>query len=257
MPYALITGASKGIGKAIAFELASRNYDLLLTARSAELLKEVAEEIEKGYPVKVFYFVADLAAKDATQQLFDWCSIYSFDLKVLVNNAGFGMSGKFESNSLEENTEMIQLNAVVPTQLCQLFLPILKKNTPSYILNIISTSAYQAVPLLGIYAATKAYLLSFSRAISHELKPQGISVTALSPGPTDTEWIHRAKITGKALQMANKVNMQPYEVASIAVKAMFAGKTEEVTGFLNKAGAFFAWLLPKKLVESTTVKMYK
>ena len=257
MSYALVTGASKGIGKAIAFELASRKYDLLLVARSPDLLQQVADELEKTYKVKVFYYAIDLSLADAPRQVYNWCSVHAFDLTVLVNNAGFGVSGRFDSNLMEMNTNMLQLNVVVPTQLCQLFVPLLHKSPQSYILNIVSSAAYQAVPLLGIYAASKAYLLSFSRAIHHELKKTGISVTALSPGPTDTDWIHRAQIKGKALKMANKLNMQPSEVARIAVRAMLAGKIEAITGTMNKVGAFFAWLLPRKLVENTTAGMYE
>ena len=257
MSYALVTGASKGIGKAIAHELAKRRYNILLAARSSDLLQDVADEIQKGYNVKVFYLALDLGSPSAPQKLLDWCLDNKFDVSILVNNAGFGVSGRFDSNSMEENTSMLQLNVVVPTQLCQLFVPILTKNSPSYILNIISSAAYQAIPLLSIYSASKAYLLSFTRALRHELKIAGISVTAVSPGPTDTNWIHRAQITGKALRVANKVNMQPSKVAFIAVKAMLSGKSEVITGIMNKAGAFFAWLLPKKLVEKTTSKLYE
>ena len=257
MPYALVTGASKGIGKAIALELARRNYDILLVARSEDLLKVLASEIEQAYKVKVFHYAIDLCSMNAPQLIYDWCSVYAFDVTILVNNAGFGLSGPFDSNPISENTNMILLNVVVPTQLCQLFIPLLRNGEKSYILNIVSSAAYQAIPLLGIYSATKSYLLSFSRAIHHELIKSGISVTAVSPGPTDTDWIHRAQIKGKALKMANKVNMQPATVATIAIRSMLSGKIEVITGGMNKAGAFMAWLLPKKLVERLTSQMYE
>ena len=257
MPYALVTGASKGIGKAIAVELAKHNYDLLLTARSETLLMNVSAEIQAIYPVKVEIISLDLTLPHSVEKLHAWCVENHFDVQVLVNNAGFGLGGPFDSFKPEENTGMLQLNVIVPTILCQLFVPLLKKNKQSYILNIVSSAAYQAVPLLSVYSASKAYLLSFTRALHHELKNSNISVTAVSPGPTDTDWIHTARIKGKALKMADKMNMQPAEVARIAVKAMFAKKTEVITGFMNKAGAFFAWLLPKKIVEKTTGQMYE
>lgn len=257
MAYALVTGASKGIGKAIAVELAGLHYDVLLTARSEDLLKKTGEEIASKYPVKVAWFPLDLSKPDAAHELLEWCLEQKFDVEILVNNAGFGLGGPFNAVSTEQNVSMLQLNVVVPTLLCQLFVPLLSDKPKSYILNIISSAAYQAVPLLSIYSASKAYLLSFTRALHHELKKQHISVTAVSPGPTDTDWIHTAQITGKALKVANKVNMQPAKVAHIAVKAMFAGKMEVVTGMMNKAGAFFAWLLPKKFVERTASKMYE
>ena len=257
MPYALVTGASKGIGRAIAFELARHNYDILITARSIDLLKSVSEEIMESYPVKVSYLALDLGLAESPETLHTWCVEHKYDIRILVNNAGFGLSGPFQSYSTAENISMLQLNIVVPTILCQLFVPQLQNNKGGYILNIISSAAYQAVPLLSIYSASKAYLLSFTRALHHELKKLGISVTAVSPGPTDTDWIHTAQITGKALKVAGKLNMQPETVARIAVKAMFAKKTEVITGMMNKAGAFFAWLLPRKFVEKTASKMYE
>ena len=257
MPYALVTGASKGIGKAIALELAKHHYDILLTARSADLLSSVASEISGKYPVKVEYLPLDLTLPGSPQQLLNWCTDNKYSIEVLVNNAGFGLGGPFDSVKPEQNSGMLQLNVITPTLLCQLFVPLLKKNKQSYILNIISSAAYQAVPLLSIYSASKAYLLSFTRALHHELKEFNISVTAASPGPTDTDWIHTARITGKALKMATKVNMQPSEVAEIAVKAMLSKKIEVIAGFMNKAGAFFAWLLPRNFVEKIAGKMYR
>ncbi len=257
MPYALVTGASKGIGKAIALELAKYSYDILLTARSADLLKAAADEIKEKYPVKVAFLALDLSLSKSPQNLHNWCIEHNYDVEVLVNNAGFGLSGPFDSVKPEENASMLQLNVIVPTLLCQLFVPLLKNKKQAYILNIISSAAYQAVPLLSIYSASKAYLLNFTRALHHELKKTNISVTAVSPGPTDTDWIHTARVTGKALKVAGKVHMQPSEVARIAVKAMFRKKIEVIVGMMNQAGAFFAWLLPKKFVERTASKMYE
>lgn len=120
MPYALITGASKGIGRAIALELAKRNYDLLLTARSLDLLKEVAEEIQKLYPVDVHFIAVDLSENNAPQKLFEWCIEENYAVSILINNAGAGMSGLFQDSSLEKNTKLIYLNVVAPTQLLSL-----------------------------------------------------------------------------------------------------------------------------------------
>jgi uncharacterized protein len=158
---------------------------------------------------------------------------------------------------LEQSLNLIQLNVVAVTQLCHVFLPMLKKNKPAYILNIASTSAYQSVPMLSVYSATKSFVLSFSRGLHHELKSTGISVTCVSPGPTDTDWVSRANIGGKALKMADKFNMTPAQVANIAVEAMLNKKTEVVTGVVNKLGVFMAWLLPKKVVEKSAHNLYK
>ena len=257
MPYALITGASKGIGKAIAFELASHKYDLLLTARSADLLQLAAEEIKKQYSVTVHLLPLDLSELNASQKLFNWCAENNFPVSVLVNNAGFGLSGFFEKILLSETMDLLQLNILVPTQLCRLFIPLLKQQTQSYILNICSTSAYQAVPMLNVYSASKAYILRFSRALKHELSDTNISVTCLSPGPTDTDWAKNANVGDKVLKMADKFNMSPQKVAAIGIKAMFKKRTEVIAGFTNKLGAFMAWLLPDSFVEKTTGKLYK
>jgi short-subunit dehydrogenase len=257
MSYALITGASKGIGKAIAFELAKHNYDILITARSSELLSGVAAEIRNRYPVDVNFLSLDLSGLDASQQLLDWCVENKYPVSVLVNNAGYGLSGHFESYTVQETTNLLQLNIVAPTQLCSHFIPLLKEQEQSYILNICSSSAYQAIPLLAVYAASKTYILRFTRALKHELADTNVSVTCLSPGPTDTDWAVRAKVSDRILKMADRLNMTPQQVASIAVHAMFKKRTEVITGFKNKMGAFLAWLLPDSLVEKTTGSFYK
>ena len=169
MAYALITGASKGIGKAIAFELAKRNYNILITARSSELLSQVAAEIKYTYPVDVNFLPLDLSELNAPQKLLDWCVENNFPVSVLVNNAGYGLSGSFEKICVSETTNLLQLNVIAPTQLCRHFIPLLKQQPQSYILNICSSSAYQAVPLLTVYAASKAYILKFTRGLKHEL----------------------------------------------------------------------------------------
>lgn len=257
MSYALITGSSKGIGKAIAFELAKHKYDILLTARSAELLQQTAEEIKKQYPLTVHFFPLDLSELTAPQKLFDWCVENDFPVSVLVNNAGFGLTGSFEQISLKETNDLLQINVIVPTQLCRIFIPLLKQQSQSYILNICSSTAYQAVPLLAVYSASKAYILRFTRALKHELTATNISVTCLSPGPTDTDWAKSAKMSDKVLRMADKFNMAPQKVAAIGIKAMFNKRTEVIAGFTNKLGAFMSWFLPNSFVEKTTGKLYK
>lgn len=257
MSYALITGASKGIGKAIAFELAKRNYDLLLTSRSLNLLNEAAEEIKKKYPVQIHFIALDLAENNSPLQLYNWCLENNFPVSILINNAGAGMSGLFQNSSLENNTRLIYLNVVAPTQLCQLFIPILQQHSQSYILNIASTAAYQAIPYLAVYASSKAYILKFSRSLSKELIKKGTSVTCISPGPTDTDWAKTASVPAKSLKMAAKLNMRASKVAEIAVKSMFAKKMEVVPGFVNKFGVFMAWLLSKKISERVASNLYR
>jgi len=257
MAYALITGASKGIGKAIARELAARKNDLLLVARSAEMLKEVAEELTKKYGIKTAYLTIDLSMPDASQKVYNWCAGNNYTVNILVNNAGYGLSGAFDKRPLAENMNMLQVNMLVPVTLTQLFLPQLLLQPQAYILNTASSAAYQAVPGLSLYAATKAFLLSFSRGLHQELKHTNVSVTCVSPGATDTDFVVRAQVGPKALKAANQVNMTSEAVASIAAKAMYSKKPEVIAGAINKAGAFFTWLLPKSFVERTAMKIYQ
>lgn len=257
MSYALITGASKGIGKAIAEELAARKCDVLLVARSESLLKETAAELSEKYGVKAAYFAADLSAAGASAKIIEWLHQNGYEVNILINNAGYGLSGNFDSYTAEEHKAMMQVNMTVPVELTSLLIPELKKHPKSYIVNIASSAAYQSVPGLTVYAASKSFLLSFSRGLQFELRKTNISVTAVSPGGTDTDFANRAQVSAKAVKAGQKLNMTPAAVARIAVNAMYKGKTEVITGFVNKLGAAFAWLLPKKLTESTAAGLYK
>jgi short-subunit dehydrogenase len=257
MEYALITGASKGIGRAIAEELAGRGFNLLLVARSTDLLQQVTAEISSRYKVKVNYLALDLSAPDAPHKVLAWCKEHSYTVQVLVNNAGYGLSGPFEKYSYSEHLNMMQLNMSTLVGLTHLFLPELRQQGRGYILNVASSAAYQAVPKLSLYAATKSFVLSFSRGLHQELHGSSVSVTAVSPGATDTDFPNRAQIGEKGQKAAAKLNMTPAAVARIAVKAMLAGKSEVITGFVNKLGAAMAWLLPKSVVEKTAMKIYE
>ena len=257
MEYALITGASKGIGRAIAEELAVRGHNLLLVARSGNLLQQVAGEITSRYKVRVEVLALDLSASDAPQRVHQWCADRQYAVKILVNNAGYGLSGPFEKYTLAEHLNMMQLNMSTLVSLTSLFLPDLRRQPRSYILNIASSAAYQAVPKLSLYAATKGFVLSFSRGLHQELQGSPVSVTAVSPGATDTDFPNRAQLGEKGKKAAARLNMTPAAVAAIAVKAMLAGKAEVITGMVNKLGAAMAWLLPKGLVERTAMKIYE
>ncbi len=256
MLYALITGASKGIGKAMAEELASRNINLLLVARSEALLEAVSVELATKYPIKTAFLSIDLSAEGAPALLYDWVMKNGFQVNILINNAGYGLGGAFERYTADEHLAMMRVNMQVPVALCALFLPQLKQQPKSYILNIASSAAYQSVPGLSVYAASKAFVLSFSRGIAHELRKTNVSVTVVSPGGTDSDFANRAQVGDKAVKAGEKLNMSAEAVARLAIDAMFAGKREIITGFVNKLGAFLVWLLPKKLAETTAAGLY-
>ncbi|GAB4040929.1 SDR family NAD(P)-dependent oxidoreductase [Spirosoma gilvum] len=257
MAYALITGASRGIGLAIATELARQKFDLLLVARSETLLREAAGQLASEHTIKTDFLAVDLAATGAAQQVYTWCQQKGYTVQMLVNNAGYGLSGPFEKHPLNEHTDMMAVNMTVLVELTYLFLPVLRQQPKAYILNIGSSAAYQAVPGLSLYSASKAFVLQFSRGLHQELKRSSVSVTCVCPGSTDTNFVDRAQIGEKGRKAAEKVNMTPQEVARQAVSATLAGQTELVTGLLNKAGKFMAWLLPKGLVEKTAGSIYE
>ena len=257
MAYALITGASKGIGLAIADELARQKFDLLLVARSEALLQEMAQRLAATHGVKTDFLAVDLAQAGAAQRIGEWCRTNGYVVQMLVNNAGYGLSGPFEKHSLAEHTGMMQVNMTALIELTYLFLPQLRQQPKAYILNIGSSAAYQAIPGLSLYSASKSFVLQFSRGLHQELKRSSVSVTCVCPGATDTAFVDRAQIGEKGRKAAQKVNMTPAEVARQAVKATLAGKAEVVTGVLNKLGKLMAWLLPKSLVEQTAGSIYE
>lgn len=221
MSYALITGASKGIGKEIANELASRGYDLLIVARNSYELQQVKEAIEK-YANTVDYLVADLGDQGSVSRIYQWVLEKQVDLRILVNNAGYGLVGEFESYSFIENQQMMQVNMNALVEACHTFYPMLTGKGQAYVLNIASSTAYQAIPLMSLYAATKVFVLNFSRGLFHEWKDKGISVTAVSPGATTSSFNDRANLPDKARNAAKKITMTAESVAKMAVDGMFA-----------------------------------
>jgi len=257
MSFALITGASKGIGKSIAEQLASRRINLLLVARSEDLLRELATSLASQYNITADYLCADLAEEGAAEKILNWCVEKDYHVSILINNAGYGLSGSFEKYAVGENLDMMKVNMLTLVELCQVFLPLLRTEKQSYILNIASSAAYQAIPNLSVYAATKAFVVRFSRGLRQELRKTPVSVTCISPGSTDTDFAKRAKIGIKGLKAAEKVNMTPDQVAKVAIQAMFSKKPEVIVGAINKVGAFLSWILPQSWIERTTMKIYE
>jgi len=255
-PYALITGASKGIGKSIVYELAKQGYPLLLVARSEADLKTLSDDIQAKYGVNVSFLSIDLSTNGASLKVTDWIKMNKYPLGFLVNNAGYGVWGDFSQSSLNGQLDMMQLNMNVIVELSHLLIPILSQERQAYILNISSTAAYQAVPTLAVYSATKAFVLSFTRALRFELAQTSISVTCFSPGPVDTGFAARAGLD-PFNKMAEKFNMQPDEVAKIAVKAMFSKKSEVIPGFTNIISVYANRILPKAFIEKTAAGIYK
>jgi short-subunit dehydrogenase len=246
--YAIVTGASKGIGREIAILLAKKGYKLILIARSATELEQLAKEISN----ETLFFAIDLSEPRAAKKVAEFCK--DLPVSILVNNAGYGLWGDFDLSDLNQQINMLQLNINAMVELIHYLLPQLK-NQPSYILNVSSTAAYQAVPTLAAYAASKSFVLSFSRALRVELK-DAVLVSCLCPGPTDTGFAKRAGMDALA-DLAEKFNMRPAEVAKIGVEGMFNKQAEIVPGFLNKLSATSARYINKALIERITAGLYK
>ncbi len=256
MAFALITGASGGIGLSIAHELAKRKIDLLLIARSEEKLAAAKTDLKKNYNIKVEILSLDLSLPDSAKSVLDWVIKNSFAVNILVNNAGYGIWGTVEKTSLAQLSNMMQLNIVTLAELCHTMLPELKRHPQSYILNVASTAAYQAVPTLVTYAASKSFVVLFTRGLRKELQDSTVSVTCLSPGATSTNFIDRAGMESLK-ERAEKFSMTAGEVAKIAVTGMFKQKAEVIPGFMNWISVQFTYVLPKGIIENIAAGLYK
>ncbi|HEX8504613.1 MAG TPA: SDR family oxidoreductase [Hymenobacter sp.] len=255
--YALITGASRGIGRAISLQLAQRGYDVLLVARSGDQLTALAQEIGQRHQRQAHVLPLDLAQPSAAAAVATWAAQQTNQLAVLVNNAGYGLWGRFEDLGLAEQQNMLQLNMALPVALTHALLPALHQVPQAYILNVASTAAYQAVPSLSLYAASKAFLLSFSRGLRYEQKSRNVSVSCLCPGATTTDFADRAGMGAELQATASKVSMTAEAVAAIAVAGLLAGDAEIIPGVLNKVSAGLTSVVPKGIVEKIAAGIYE
>ncbi len=256
MNTAIITGASKGIGRAIAVELARRGFDVLLVARTESLLKNLSLQIESEFKVKATYLALDLSIPSSVEEIVN--NIKLNNVQVLINNAGYAHWGNFSSMSLVEQEKMMFVNMNLMVKLSHHILPYLMKNKKSYLLNVSSSAAYQAVPTLALYCASKSFVLQFTRAIRHELKDNGVNVSCLSPGPTDTDFMNAAGMTTEKMQKnAAKFNMTSESVAKIAINGLMKNKAEIIPGFLNLFQAKIVNFVPKKITEKIAAGLYK
>ena len=258
MSYALITGASKGIGKEIAIELARRKYDLILVARSEDILSKLASDLSIEHGIKCLYVATDLSTDAGIDKIVSFFISQKSELSILVNNAGYGLWGRFDELELDALNALMKINIFLPVNLSYRLLPELKKSKQAYILNIASTTAYQAVPKLAIYSACKSFMIQFSRALKYELRSSNVSVTCVSPGTTDTNFMNAAGMHSESIRKkADKVKMKPSTVAKIAVESMFRKKNEVIPGWLNKISVALIPLLPKALTEKIAAGIYE
>lgn len=244
---ALITGASGGIGLELSKQFAQGGYGLVLVARSAEKLEQLASDLRDQYGVNVTVITKDLAKPAAPDELYQELRAKGIQIDVLVNNAGFATYGKFTEIALQTELQEMQLNMVTLTHLSKLFTKDMVARGSGKVLNVASTAAFQPGPLMAVYSATKAYVLSFSDALANELKGTGVTVTALCPGPTESGFQARADMEDSKF-IQNTSLMSATEVAKAGYEALLAGKAVVVPGVMNQLGTFVPRLLPREMV---------
>jgi short-subunit dehydrogenase len=250
---ALITGASLGIGKAIAEEFARDGVDLVITARSLGALQLLAAEWSKTYKIKVTAHAADLAEPGAANVLADTLIAQGVVLDYLVNNAGFGVFGLFRETRLEDEVAMMTLNMTSLTVLTKRFLPqILDRK--GRIMNVASTAAFQPGPYMALYYATKAFVLSFTEALASELAGTGVTVTAFCPGATRSGFFDRAAMHESVLVKGRKLPTSE-AVGRAGYRAMMAGRRVYVPGLLNRMLAQSVRFTPRRLVTFIAKKI--
>jgi short-subunit dehydrogenase len=247
----LITGASGGIGFELAKLFAKDRYNLVLTARSGDKLKQIAAQLQEEFGVKVKTVALDLAAEHAAKILVDLLEGEGVVVDVLVNNAGFGVYGGFAGLAEEEILGQIQLNVTALTHLTRLFLPGMIARRGGKIMNVASTAAFQAGPLMAVYYATKAYVLSFSEALANEVAGTGVLVNCFCPGPTDTGFQMRAGM--ESSRLVKKMGAMKVEaVARDGYRGLMAGKTVVISGVRNWLVAESVRFAPRRWVTAVS-----
>jgi short-subunit dehydrogenase len=245
--FALITGASSGIGRALAFEMARRKISLLLVALPGSGLENVRGEIMARNGVRCYTFSADLTQPSVPLELKNWCVCQQYNVQYLINNAGFGNQKALETSNWDELTSMMTLNNQAMVNLTHLFIPILKQNKTAHIMNVGSLASFLPIPNKSVYAATKSFVYTFSAALRNELSDQGIKVTCLCPGPTLTSEGNNQRLKG--VGGSRLVTMLPQDVAREAIIKMLQGKKKIVPGLPGKLIFVLSRILPGQLVD--------
>ena len=257
---ALITGASSGIGKALAHEFASHNYNLILVARNRENLEMLAAAIKDKYNIVVIAVEKDLARDAAAQELYDEIKSLNLIVNVLVNDAGIGQRGNFVDIPAEKDAEIIHLNIITLTHLTKLFLKEMVARNDGKILQLGSIAGFQPGPFLAVYHASKAFVVSFSEALATELEDMGsaVTITCLCPGPTDTNFFSRADMQETNVVQHKEILMQaPEEITAGAYKALMNGERIYIPGAPNKVMTFIRRAIPKSLQSRMQKKFYE
>lgn len=244
MKTTLITGASSGIGEAFARKLAARGENVLVVARSEDKLTALCSELGREHNVNAQYVALDLTEEGAAARLFEETERRGLEVELLINNAGFGSLGEFLAQDLERELNMIDLNIKALVDLTYRFLAPMRERRRGAIINVASTAGFQPVPFMGTYAATKAFVLSFTEALWEENRPYGIKVMALCPGVTETNFFDAAGIAKPPMRVAQT----PEAVVETALKGLERGKSHIISGWTNFFMIEAERLVPRSLV---------
>jgi len=247
METAFITGASGGIGLEIAKIFAQNKVNLILVARSESKLNDLAKEL-KQQNVDVKIYVKDLSILANAEEIYNDIKKQNIVIDYVINNAGFGTSGIFTDTEWNKDLEMLNLNIITLTYFTKIFGNDMKKRGCGKILNVASTGAYQPVPYMSAYAATKAYVLNLSEAANYELRRTGVSISSLCPGYTETGFADTAKIVGTKMVANKSTTATAKDVAEYGYKLMMKNKSSGIHGKLNNLMVFFQRFVPKKIV---------
>ena len=245
-PCALITGASRGIGFAIAQHLAYMNYELILVSSNGKALAEAADKLQHETMITPICVALDLTQNNAPADLFEQITSTGTQVDILVNNAGLGVYGSFAETRLDQELRMMQLNMQTLTALSKLFLTPMLERGKGHILNMASLTAYQpGGPNMAVYYASKSYVLSFTKALSVELRGTGIQVTAICPGPVASDFVNHSGVGTTLLYRLPK--QTPEQIARIACKALHSRRGVIIPGFMAKLLAFAGELHPRRI----------
>lgn len=246
---ALITGASSGIGREFARLLAARKHPLVLVGRNETRLREIAEALRAEHGVRVLTLSADLGQAGAAQRVFDFTEQNGVEVEILINNAGVGLYGEHADIAAERLDQMLQLNVGTLCDLCLLYGGAMKRRGSGRILNVASTAAYQPTPFFAAYGASKAFVLNFSEALAMELGEHGVTVSCLSPGPTDTGFFGEIDARGvRNAEFSKDGRHDARSVARVGIEALWAGRLSTIVGAKNNLRAWSLRFAPRAMV---------
>lgn len=246
---ALVTGATSGIGYELAKLFAKNGYDLLLVSRSQDVLDDIAMDFNSRYGVNVYYFAIDLFVPGAAEQLYQQVKQRGMQVDILVNDAGQGVYGKFTETNLYEELNIIQLNIISLVVLTKLFLQDMVDRGEGKILQVASMVSKVSSPLMAVYAGTKAFVYNFTQSVINELKDTGVTMTALLPGATDTDFFNKAGAENTKMVKEGKLD-DPADVAKDGYDALMEGESKIISGMKNKVQAAIANVVPDQVIAA-------